>query len=185
MDWNSAFEIFCSVAFVEMVFKGIDRIRYKRDNKKLKKNEVDNAEVETDKKQIDLGDMFLEKVAKWSGIFEKNINLMMSRIDESDTKRDRMWKDLSSAIDIIQVDVSEIKHRQDLEEEFLNGDWVDFLRKKGETVKQRTNGKKKTVPMPRRKNGARSVRDVRDSKDDNGQVVGFTSKADTIVLPPL
>jgi hypothetical protein len=161
MDWVSLIEVIGSVIIVNVVFKGIDRIRYKKQNKDLKKDEVVKAEADTDKKQIDLGDLFLEKTAKWSDILEKNIDRMMAKMDESDTKRDNDWKILRNDIETIKTKITEISHRQDLEEEFLNGKYVDFLVEKGEKVsvikkgekvnKSKNNGNKKTVPIPKRR----------------------------------
>ena len=183
-DWMPLIELVSGGVIGGFVFKAIDRVRFKKENKIIKKDEANKAEVETDKQQIDLGDLFLEKSAKWSEILEKNTERMIAKMDESNAQRNEDWRVLRNDIEEIKSDITEIKHRQDLEEEFLNGKYADFLREKGETVKRKTNGKKKTVPMPRRKNVAGNVRDVRPGESDKGKVVGFTSKADLIVLPP-
>ena len=180
MDWGTAIEIFGCVTAGGFLFKAIDRIRFKKEDKTIKKDEVAKAELETDDKQIDLGNKFLETTKKWSEIMESNIDRMMAKMDESNTKRDKDWRILRMDIETIKTDITEIKHRQDLEEEFLNGKYADFLREKGETVgKNKSNGKKKTIPMPRRKTASRNVRNVRSGEPDKGQMAGHQQKADT------
>ena len=172
-------ELLLSATVIGFVFKIIDRVRFKQQEKKLKKDEVDKAEADTDKKQIDLGDLFLEKTAKWSDILEKNIDRMLAKMEESDTKRDKDWRILRNDIEAINTKITKISHRQDLEEEFLNGKFAEFLVEKGEKVNMvknsgkvnKSNGSKKTVPMPKRRGfDKKDMLDMCQLKTYNGQV---------------
>jgi hypothetical protein len=137
-------ELLLSATVIGFVFKIIDRIRFKQQEKKLKKDEVDKAEVETDKKQIDLGDLFLEKTQKWGEIIEANsmkmvkmmeekMVKMMEKMDQDKAERDKDWTELKSDMDYMKREISNLV-------EFNNGGYQKFLENK--------YGRKETTSMP-------------------------------------
>ncbi len=58
MDWNA---IILTVIGVMFSWETYNNIKYRRENKKLKENEVKTSDVDTQKAQIELGDLFLDK----------------------------------------------------------------------------------------------------------------------------
>jgi len=56
-NWN---EIVMVVVAFMFSWETISNIRYRRENKKLKQNEVKTSDVDTQKAQIELGDMFIK-----------------------------------------------------------------------------------------------------------------------------
>lgn len=58
MDYNA---IVLTVIGVLFSWETFNNIKYRRENKKLKENEVKTSDVDTQKAQIELGDLFLEK----------------------------------------------------------------------------------------------------------------------------
>ena len=65
MDWNS---IILAVIGVVFSWETWNNVKYRRENKKLKENEVKTSSVDAQKAQIELGDLFLEKAA---GMFQQ------------------------------------------------------------------------------------------------------------------
>ena len=111
-DWGlKLLEIVLSATVIGFIFKAIDRIRYKKQDKKLKKDEVDKAEVETDRKQIDLGDLFLEKSQKWSEIIESNSMKMMKimeKMDQDKVERDKDWTELKKDMEYVKTEIGNL-----------------------------------------------------------------------------
>lgn len=147
MDWIiRILEIVAGVVAGGFIFKVVDRIRYKQQDKKLKKDEVDKAEVETDKKQIDLGDLFLEKSQKWGEIIESNSMKMvaiMEKMDKDKEERDKDWIELKNDMIAVKNDMADVKTELSNLVEYNNGGYQDFLKNK--------YGNKKTAPMPKRR----------------------------------
>ena len=140
MEWViRILELIIGVIAGGFLFKAIDRIRYKQQDKKLKKDEVDKAEVETDRKQIDLGDLFLEKSQKWGEIIESNSMKMMTlmeKMDKDKEERDKDWVELKSDMEYVKTELSNLV-------EYNNGGYQEFLKNK--------YGRKKTIPIPKRR----------------------------------
>ena len=65
MDWNA---IILAVIGVLFSWETVNNIMYRRENKKLKQNEVKVSSVDTQKQQIELGDLFIDKSKE---MFEK------------------------------------------------------------------------------------------------------------------
>ncbi len=144
MEWIiRILEIIAGVVAGGFVFKVIDRIRFKQQEKKLKKDEVDKAEVETDKKQIDLGDLFLEKSQKWGEIIESNsmkMVKMMEKMDKDKAERDKDWTELKSDMVAVKNDMADVKTELGNLVEYNNGGYQKFLENK--------YGRKETTSMP-------------------------------------
>jgi hypothetical protein len=144
MEWIiRILEIIAGVVAGGFVFKVIDRIRFKQQEKKLKKDEVDKAEVETDKKQIDLGDLFLEKSQKWGEIIESNsmkMVKMMEKMDKDKAERDKDWMELKSDMVAVKNDMADVKTELGNLVEYNNGGYQKFLENK--------YGRKETTSMP-------------------------------------
>ena len=91
----------------------VEAIRYRRQNKSLKENEVKKDDVETKREQINLADEYLKKVLELS---EQNYHAVVSN------GRDN--KEIIEKIDAVAVEQKHII-------QYLNGDYQAFLEKNG------------------------------------------------------
>lgn len=126
MDWMTVIVTIGGLVSVETIFKGIDRIRFKPQDRKLKNDEVQKAETTTDQQQIDLGDLFLEKTQKWAQIIENSAN----KVVEANARRDDDWKELKADMVYVKGEVGSIS-------EYLNGDYQNFKKNGGKNAKKR------------------------------------------------
>lgn len=126
MDWATVITSISAIGVVEGAFRIVDKIRFKREDKKEKKESVEQTAVATDRQQIDLGDLFLEKTQKWAEILEANSTKMIEKMDESNRRRDSEWSKLNRDIELLKNDVAEIKNEQKIEKAFLNGEYDAF-----------------------------------------------------------
>ena len=110
MDWTEIIMAVLSGTTVGGVFEAI---RYRRQNKSLKENEVKKDDVETQREQINLADEYLKKVLELS---EQNYHAVVSN------GRDN--KEIIEKIDAVAVEQKHII-------QYLNGDYQDFLERNG------------------------------------------------------
>ena len=91
---------------------------------------MQKAKTDTDKQQIDLGDMFLEKTIKWGEMIEQNtekmVNRMVEKLDENNAKRDEDWDMLKKDMELLKTDTGEIKNEQKIMTAYLNGGYEAF-----------------------------------------------------------
>lgn len=90
----------------------VQAIRYRKQTKKLKENEVKVSDVDTQRQQIDLADEYLKKVMELS---EKNYQATLKNGDDNG--------------EIIR-EVKEVKTTVGDIVGYLNGDFQDYLKKK-------------------------------------------------------
>jgi hypothetical protein len=150
-DWTTIIVTVLGVVTIESVFKVIDRIRYKKNDKKLRKNEVEKDNVDTDRQQIDLADIFLEKTQKWAEIIESGSTKMLEKMEEDKEARDEDWRQLKEDMEGVKSDVSIVKRMQSLQTEYMNGPFREFLREKGELSDEMTQGNEKTAKIARKR----------------------------------
>lgn len=131
-----------------VLFVIIDRVKYRRENKSLKKNEVTGSDLdnetkrldnetkrlENDMKQLDIGSLFLDKVQAAAEVVEAASNRMIEnnqslQLIESNQKRmesnqNRMIKqfdELVTEVSRMKEEMSDIRNEQNMERTFLNG----------------------------------------------------------------
>lgn len=133
MDWATIITAISAVAGGEFLFKMIDRIAFRKEEKKIKKNEansssadVEEKEINNDKAQIDLGKEFMQSTLEMT---QKMQDMIMS----SNKERDEYWlkqedgmKGIKKSIDVLtsQVDyaIGEIRDMS----EYLNGGYKEY-----------------------------------------------------------
>lgn len=93
-------------------FVSYENIKFKKENKRLKQNEVVTSDVDVSEKKIDLGDKYLEKVLKLTEKGNENQAAMMDKLNILDQRTDK--QDLLIAFIV----------------EYLNGDFNQFLARK-------------------------------------------------------
>lgn len=134
IDWTTIIVTILGIVTVESVFKIIDRIRYKNQDRTMRKDEVQKATTETDRQQIDLGDLFLEKSQKWSEILE-------SKLEQVNAQRNEDWRTLKANIEWMMEEIGNIV-------EFLDGPFTNFKAEKNGNKKTKA-AKKRPVPRKR------------------------------------
>lgn len=145
MDWNP---IILSVIGLLFSWETISNIRYRRENKKLKENEVKTSDVDTQKAQIELGDLFLEKAA---GMFQQMQELQEQTLlatKKNGTDNEDIIKQLNEVIseqkrlaEEQQRQGEELKRLSEGQEHmvsFLNGEYQSFLTENGFKTKKRS-----------------------------------------------
>lgn len=105
-------EIMMAVLGGTSVLGIVQAIRYRKQNKKLKENEVKVSDVDTQRQQIDLADEYLKKVMELS---EKNYQATLKNGDDNG--------------EIIR-EVKEVKTTVGDIVGYLNGDFQEYLKKK-------------------------------------------------------
>lgn len=144
MDWNS---IILAVIGVVFSWETWNNVKYRRENKKLKENEVKTSSVDTQKAQIELGDLFLEKSKE---MFQQMQELQeqtllatkKNGIDNEDIIR-QLNEVVSEQKRIAEV---QVKHGEELKRlstaqehivSFLNGEYQSYLSENGFKHKSR------------------------------------------------
>lgn len=93
-------------------FVSYENIKFKKENKRLKQNEVVTSDMDVSEKKIDLGDKYLEKVLALTEKGNENQAAMMEKLNILDQRTDK--QDLLIAFIV----------------EYLNGDFNQFLARK-------------------------------------------------------
>lgn len=144
MDWNS---IILAVIGVVFSWETWNNVKYRRENKKLKENEVKTSSIDAQKAQIELGDLFVEKSKE---MFQQMQELQeqtllatkKNGIDNEDIIR-QLNEVVSEQKRIAEV---QVKHGEELKRlstaqehivSFLNGEYQSYLDENGFKHKSR------------------------------------------------
>lgn len=111
-------------------FVSYENIKFRRENKKLKQNEVVTSDVDVSEKKIDLGDKYLEKVLKLTEKGNENQAAMMDKLNILDQRTDK--QDLLIAFIV----------------EYLNGDFNQFLARKQKEHEQKEREQVEELEKP-------------------------------------
>lgn len=109
-------------------------IRYRKQNKKLKENEVKASNVETQKQEIELAEMYKDKVVELIeqlGHKQEGANQNQERILGKLNDLDKRMGDLDNRVDGIVI--------------YLNGDFQKFLQRQQQPSRRRTPKPKATA----------------------------------------
>lgn len=117
-------------------FVSYENIKFKKENKRLKQNEVVTSDVDVSEKKIDLGDKYLEKVLALTEKGNENQAAMMEKLNILDQRTDK--QDLLIAFIV----------------EYLNGDFNQFLARK-----QKERGQKEREQVEELEKPAEEVSD--------------------------
>lgn len=138
MDWNT---IILTVIGVLFSWETFNNIKYRRENKQLKENEVKTSNVDTQKAQIELGDLFLDKSKE---MFEKMQELQeqtllatkKNGIDNEDIIKqlNEVRAEQKRMASVQEQQGHELKNLSEGQEHlvtFLNGEYQSFLEENG------------------------------------------------------
>ena len=118
MDWNAIIMTLLSGTTFAGLVTGIV---YYRENKRLKQNEVKNSDVETQKQQIELAELYKDKM----------LNLLDEVSKKQDTGNANQAKMLNK-LDKLDERVDALENRVGNIVTYLNGDYQGFLKRQGQ-----------------------------------------------------
>ena len=174
IDWTMVITSGCVITVVEIVIRVADKLRFNKEEKKIKGEEVagstldnetkrienESRRLDNDVKQMDVGGMYLEKVQQVADLIEGTAKKMA----ETNERREGDWRDLKKDVGIIMDVITDlgdrmakIEHAQELERRFLNGKFESFLEENGETIDETAANNEKIEktarkrPVPRRR----------------------------------
>lgn len=145
MDWN---QIILAVISVVFSWETWNNVKYRKENKKLKDNEVKTSSVDAQKAQIELGDLFMEK--------SKEMFQQMQELQEqtllATKKNGTDNEDIIKKVDEIAAEQKRLSEEQQKQGEelkrlsegqehmvsFLNGEYQSFLTENGFKTKKRS-----------------------------------------------
>ena len=144
MDWNP---IILAVIGVVFSWETWNNVKYRRENKKLKENEVKTSSIDAQKAQIELGDLFMEKSKE---MFQQMQQLQeqtllatkKNGIDNEDIIRqlNEVVAEQKKLAEEQQRQGEELKRLSEGQEHmvsFLNGEYQSFLTENGFKRKSR------------------------------------------------
>jgi hypothetical protein len=117
MDWNS---ILIDALSVTSILSIIGLIRFWKQNKKLKNNEVKKDDVETQKAEIDLANLYKEEMLKV-------IELLKSSQSESNENQEKIINKLEN----MDTRLGNVEIKMDGIETYLNGPYHEWLASQG------------------------------------------------------
>jgi len=115
-------------------FVSYENIRFKRENKKLKQNEVVTSDVDVSEKKIDLGDKYLEKVLKLTEKGNENQAAMMDKLNILDQRTDKQDLLIAFIVEYLNGDFNQFLARKQKEREQKEREQVEELEKPAEEV---------------------------------------------------
>ena len=149
MDWNS---IILAVIGVVFSWETWNNVKYRRENKKLKENEVKTSSIDAQKAQIELGDLFMEKSKE---MFQQMQQLQeqtllatkKNGIDNEDIIRqlNEVVAEQKKLAEEQQRQGDELKRLNEGQEHmvsFLNGEYQSFLTENGFKAKKKSRYEK-------------------------------------------
>ena len=129
----------------------VEAIRYRRQNKQLKENEVKKDDVETQREQMNLAEDYMVKMKKLTELnYEATLKngqdnaAIIQKIDVIAKEQVRLAAEQSRLAD----EQKAMKKEQDLEREFLNGEFNSFKKKKEAEARRKAAVTKKSQPKP-------------------------------------
>lgn len=115
-------------------FVSYENIKFRRENKKLKQNEVVTSDVDVSEKKIDLGDKYLEKVLKLTEKGNENQAAMMDKLNILDQRTDKQDLLIAFIVEYLNGDFNQFLARKQKEREQKEREQVEELEKPAEEV---------------------------------------------------
>lgn len=145
MDWNS---IILTAVGVLFSWETFNNIKYRKENKKIKADEAAKSHINTQKEQIELGELFTQKAAdmfkKMEELQEQTYNAILKNGNDNESiikKMDKIIEEQKHLAEEQSRQSDELKRLADeqarqAEEQahivtFVNGEYQDFLAKNG------------------------------------------------------
>ena len=152
MDWNT---IILAVIGVLFSWETVNNIRFRKEHKKMKENEAKTSDVDTQKAQIELGDLFLDKskemfqkmqelqeqtllATQKNGIDNEDI---IRQLNEVIAEQKRLAEEQQKQGEEQQRQSAELKRLSESQEHmasFLNGEYQSYLTENGFKAKKKS-----------------------------------------------
>ena len=152
MDWNT---IILAVIGVLFSWETVNNIRFRKEHKKMKENEAKTSDVDTQKAQIELGDLFLDKskemfqkmqelqeqtllATQKNGIDNEDI---IRQLNEVIAEQKRLAEEQQKQGEEQQRQSAELKRLSESQEHmvsFLNGEYQSYLTENGFKTKKKS-----------------------------------------------
>ena len=149
MDWNS---IILAVIGVVFSWETWNNVKYRKENKKLKENEVKTSSIDAQKAQIELGDLFMEKSKEMFQQMQELQEQTLLATKKNGIDNEDIIKQLNEVIaeqkrlaEEQQRQGEELKRLSEGQEHmvsFLNGEYQSFLTENGFKRKSRYDNAK-------------------------------------------
>lgn len=127
MDYNA---IIMTLLTVFCGWEGINNIRYRRENRRLKQNEVKNSNTSTQKQEIELAELYKDKVLEL-------LEQVSAKQDDGSAAMSKRLTELETGINLKLTSIvrtqTAYNRRLTLLEKYANGSFEEFKRnqKKG------------------------------------------------------
>lgn len=152
MDWDT---IILTVIGVLFSWETVNNIRFRKEHKKMKQNEAKTSDVDTQKAQIELGDLFLDKSKE---MFQKMQELqeqtllatqkngvdnedIIRQLNEVVAEQKRLAEEQQKQGEEQQRQSAELKRLSENQEHmvsFLNGEYQSYLTENGFKAKNKS-----------------------------------------------
>lgn len=133
------------------IYTIIENIKYRKENKELKKVEVEIASTEAQSQKIDLGSKYQEEMLKMMQTLQDTYQATIKNGGDN-SEIIKSINQIKEEIAELKSDMKEVKEEQRLQNKFLNGKYAQF---KEEEAKKKTEGKpvkkKPTKTQPKQK----------------------------------
>ena len=149
MDWNS---IILAVIGVVFSWETWNNVKYRRENKKLKENEVKTSDVDTQRAQIELGDLFMEKSKEMFQQMQELQEQTLLATKKNGIDNEDIIKQLNEVIEKQKLlaeeqqkqgeELKRLSEGQEHMVSFLNGEYQSFLTENGFKRKSRYDNAK-------------------------------------------
>ena len=149
MDWNS---IILAVIGVVFSWETWNNVKYRKENKKLKENEVKTSSIDAQRAQIELGDLFMEKSKEMFQQMQELQEQTLLATKKNGIDNEDIIKQLNEVVaeqkrlsDEQQRQGEELKRLSEGQEHmvsFLNGEYQSFLTENGFKRKSRYDNAK-------------------------------------------
>lgn len=141
-------EIILSIAGVLLggtsIYTIIENIKYRKENKDLKKLEVEKSSIEAKDQELDLVTKYKENTMKMMDELQKTYDAILKNGDDN-SEIIKKIDNLNNRMDILTAEVKEVKEEQKIQKIYLNGEYAAFRKIYLEMQAQEGNGKKKST----------------------------------------
>lgn len=138
MDWNSIILALLSTTTLGGL---VGMIIYRKQNRKLKENEVKKDDASTQTEQINLGELFMQKSAdmfqRMHELQEQTLQATKKNGTDNESIIEKVNKVAEEQVKIVEeqkrfaLELSRMADEQEHLVTFVNGEYQDFLRKNG------------------------------------------------------
>lgn len=134
MDWNT---LIMTLLGGTSIIGLVQAVRYRKENKRLKENEVKLSNIDAQKQEIDLAEMYKDKVVELAELMEQ----VSKKQDSGNDKQARILQTMDTLcerMDKMENSVGGIVT-------YLNGDFQKYLKRQGAPA----NPRKPRTPKPK------------------------------------